>query len=169
MKKKQPRKTPRLYGIGCKFIIKGAIILDGRRNSEKAKFVGIVRPNLTKSGYTLCPFVRKAFIFRTVVPEQFKSPQRAWEWLTHHTVNWTYGEDETSLRPLTDPIIRNRRRYSLLTDFRLRRIVGQVLLGGICAFWTPASIPICILVKMGAIGLVASAAIDTLVIFREYF
>ena len=163
------RKTPRLYGIGCVFQFPGARILDGRRKPDRPRFVGLVRPCLTKKGYVLCPFVRRAFIFRTVIPEVFKSPERAWEWITHHATGWTYGEHQTIMTPLTDPILRNRKRWRMLKDFQFRRVFGQLVLAGICALWTSASPSITLLVKIGGIGLLISAVIDILEIWKRYF
>lgn len=162
------RKTERLRGIACKFNFPGAIILDARLKSDRPKFVGVVRPAFTKKGYVLCPFVQKAFIFRTVIPKEFKSPDRAWEWLTHHTTGWTYGEHQTSTTPLLNSVLRSRRRWRILTDFQIRRALGQVVLAAICALWAPESINLKILAKISVVGLLISAAIDTLEICRRY-
>lgn len=163
------RKTPRLYGIGCKFAFPGAIILDGRLKPDRPRVVGVVRWCPLNAGYVLCPFVKRAFVFRTSFPQYFKSPQRAWEWLTHHTTDWTYGKYQTSWRPLTEPVLRNRKRIRFLTDIRLRRTLGQLLLAGICAFWKPESMLLGVLVKVGTIGLVLSAALDTFCLWTDYF
>ena len=65
----------------------GGYIIDTR--GDKPKYIGLITPSPTCKGYVFCPFVKKTVVFDNIVPDNFKSPRKAQDWVIKHVLAGT--------------------------------------------------------------------------------
>ena len=76
----------------------GGYIIDIR--GDKPKYIGLITPSPTCKGYVLCPFVKKTVVFDNIVPDNFKSPRKAQDWVIKHVVSWNSVRRYTIFNPI---------------------------------------------------------------------
>lgn len=74
-----------LEGIEVRIMHNGGLICDTRKSATKPKFVGGIIPPPLKPGYCFCPMTVRSFVFDRKIPrDNFRTPERAGEWLNRY-------------------------------------------------------------------------------------
>lgn len=161
-------------GLGCRFTkwkFPAAIVTDRRNKARKPRFVGIIRKNIFKKGYCMCPFVLRALEFDTYppVPQVFTSAEKTWWWIRDHAVAWTDGKVGYRDEPFSWSRLIMRSIYTPLSDFRTRAIFLQAILSVLIFLYHPDDITLAMQIAKtvfaGMLGF--GALIDIIIVIKR--
>ena len=159
----------KLSGLDFKRKGSGSVVLDTRKNPNPPKFVGIIVRKPFKQGYMLCPFVLMGLTFNMPVPREFRSIQRAENWLLRHAVLWNKKRIYTPFNKLIWHVLADNAEHSPLGNWRFHIIFTHLLMCTML-FMFPAAIDnatVSLACYILAVGTGGYAIVHLLLFFRE--
>ena len=153
-----------LEGIEIEITGDRGLVLDTRKSVDKPKVIGLIIPAFSGRGFTFCPFVRRHLVFDRKIPDDnFRTPQRAGEWLKRHSVSFVkqrYTPFNGFLRvPYALP-------DSRLSSLRAQIIIIMVLFAIFLAFYPSGNWAMFFLTKGLAVCAVVGALVNTYLLLR---
>ena len=153
-----------IEGIEVQIKCNGGLICDTRKSITNPMFVGGIVPHPTRAGYCFCPLTIRTFIFNRKIPrDNFRTPERAAEWLKRHSVCYK-NRRYTVFNPLIKYLF--ELPGTLVSEIRIQLIILYFLISMLLSFYPSQSGSVVSLVFLKAFAAVfAVGALINIYIF----
>ena len=144
----------------------GGLICDTRKSITNPRYVGGIVQHPLRPGYCFCPLTLRTFVFNRKIPrDNFRTPERAGEWLKRHSVCYT-NRRYTIFNPLIKYFF--ELPSTLVSDIRIQLVLLYFLISMLLFFYPsqPGNVVGVIFLKLFAAVFAAGALINAYIFLR---